>query len=209
MSVPAREPAFTVDTFFPGSWVISSSILSTNGGEVVENPEKYMYNITKSADSLFAVDYVDIASNAIVKEKSVVCELLSNMTCALKHSTDSEQFMKLNFIPISSKGIYISFGVNPHNGDESYEISTVNNNRFLLKVMSKGSETITLFTADRIVIAPQLTFFQKYGNFIMMGVMLVVQLFSTRMRMKQQERAAAAAEGNAEGSAESDKPKSD
>jgi hypothetical protein len=186
MSVPAREPAFTVDTFFPGSWVISSSILSTNGGEVVENPEKYMYNITKSADSLFAVDYVDIASNAIVKEKSVVCELLSNMTCALKHSTDSEQFMKLNFIPISSKGIYvrgkgvcdmqISFGVNPHNGDESYEISTVNNNRFLLKVMSKGSETITLFTADRIVIAPQLTFFQKYGNFIMMGVMLVVQV---------------------------------
>lgn len=66
--------------------------------------------------------------------------------------------------------------MNPHNSDESYEISTVNNNRFLLKVVSKGSETITLYTADRIVSAPQLTFFQKYGNFIMMGVMLVVQV---------------------------------
>lgn len=107
MSLPARDPAFTVDTYFPGSWVLSSSVLSTNGGEAVENPEKYMYNITKSADALFAVDYIDIASNTAVKEKSVVCELLSNMTCALKHSADSEQFMKLNFIPISSKGIYV------------------------------------------------------------------------------------------------------
>ena len=107
MSLPARDPAFTVDTFFPGSWVISSSVLSAKGGEVVENPEKYMFNITKSADALFAVDYVDIASNTIVKEKSVVCELLSNMTCALKHSAESEEFMKLSFIPISSKGIYV------------------------------------------------------------------------------------------------------
>lgn len=107
LSLPARDPTFTVDTYFPGSWVLSTSILSTKGGEAVENPEKYMYNITKSADTLFAVDYVDIASNTVVKEKSVVCELLSNMTCALKHSADSEQFMKLNFIPISSKGIYV------------------------------------------------------------------------------------------------------
>ena len=66
--------------------------------------------------------------------------------------------------------------MDPHNAEASYEISTVSHNRFIVKVLAKGSESMTVYTAERIIVAPQLTFFQKYGNLILMGVMMVVQV---------------------------------
>ncbi|KNB42018.1 hypothetical protein JH06_4915 [Blastocystis sp. subtype 4] len=200
LSLPAKNAPFTVDSYFVGSWAISSSVVPSNGGEIVENSEKYMYNITKTEDNVLAINYVDIATNMIVEKSSLVCELQSNTSCVMKHSSEDAQMMTISFQPIASKDVYISFGVDPHNAEASYEISTV---------LAKGSESMTVYTAERIIVAPQLTFFQKYGNLILMGVMMVVQVnivfATTKMRMNQQQPA----EEGEEKKEESDKPKSE
>ncbi|KAK8798931.1 hypothetical protein WA171_005684 [Blastocystis sp. BT1] len=205
LSLPAKNAPFTVDSYFVGSWAISSSVVPSNGGEIVENSEKYMYNITKTEDNVLAINYVDIATNMIVEKSSLVCELQSNTSCVMKHSSEDAQMMTISFQPIASKDVYISFGVDPHNAEASYEISTVSHNRFIVKVLAKGSESMTVYTAERIIVAPQLTFFQKYGNLILMGVMMVVQFATTKMRMNQQQPA----EEGEEKKEESDKPKSE
>lgn len=66
-----------------------------------------------------------------------------------------------------------------------------------MKVISKDRKKVTLLTCDRVVSAPQPTFFQKYGQLIMMGVMMLVQTFSLKMQPQPQQQNAEAA--NAEG----------
>ena len=39
---------------------------------------------------------------------------------------------------------------------------------------------MTLPTCDRVVVTPQPTFFQKYGQLIMMAIMMLVQTFTMR-----------------------------
>ena len=107
VSAPTKNPPFTVDTYFVGSWVISSSVLPSNGGEIIENPEKHMFNITKTEDNMLAINYVDVATNTIVEKSSVVCELQSETSCVMKHSSEEAQMMVVNFQPIASKDIYV------------------------------------------------------------------------------------------------------
>lgn len=87
-----------------------------------------------------------------------------------------------------------------------------------MKVISKDRKKVTLLTCDRVVSAPQPTFFQKYGQLIMMGIMMLVQTFTLKMQPQQQNAEATNAEGGEqkEGEAASteaapaaDKPKSE
>ena len=107
LSLPAKNAPFTVDSYFVGSWAISSSVVPSNGGEIVENSEKYMYNITKTEDNVLAINYVDIATNMIVEKSSLVCELQSNTSCVMKHSSEDAQMMTISFQPIASKDVYV------------------------------------------------------------------------------------------------------
>ena len=86
---------------------ISCSVVPSNGGEIVENSEKYMYNITKTEDNVLAINYVDIATNMIVEKSSLVCELQSNTSCVMKHSSEDAQMMTISFQPIASKDVYV------------------------------------------------------------------------------------------------------
>ena len=107
LSLPAKNAPFTVDSYFVGSWAISSSVVPSNGGEIVENSEKYMYNITKTEDNVLAINYVDIATNMIVEKSSLVCELQSNTSCVMKHSSEDAQMLTISFQPIASKDVYV------------------------------------------------------------------------------------------------------
>lgn len=51
-----------------------------------------------------------------------------------------------------------------------------NKNQFGVKVYDIKEKSLFVFTFTRVVNVPQLTFFQKYGNLIMMGVMMIVQV---------------------------------
>ena len=79
-------------------------------------------------------------------------------------------------------------------------------------MISKDFQKVTLLTCDRVVEAPQLTFFQKYGQLIMMAVMMLVQTMA--MRNVQPQQAAANGEEtqageNQEGEAANNAPAAD
>lgn len=56
------------------------------------------------------------------------------------------------------------------------EIIIGSKEQFVIKVYNIQDKSLTVFSYSRVRIIPELTFFQKYGNLIMMGVMLVMQV---------------------------------
>lgn len=89
---------------------------------------------------------------------------------------------------------------------ESMEVLVDGPNHFTIQ--KHDSDKLVHLNAIRNVAVPVPTFFQKYGNFIMMGVMMLVQLITTKLRPAppQQEEEGEQKEGEA---STEDKPKSD
>ena len=107
LCAPPEKVEFTVDSYFVGSWMISNAMLPANGGEIEEKAEKYLFNVTKTADDIMAISYIDIPTNTIVEEMSMVASLPTNMSLALKHSAEQEEMMTLHFHPISAKDVFV------------------------------------------------------------------------------------------------------
>lgn len=108
LSAPAKKVEFTVDTYFVGSWMVSTSELPVNGGEIVEKAEKYLFNVTKTTEDSMAVSYVDIPTNTIVEDKSMVASFPTNMSLVLKHFAGKKDLMSLFFHPVSAKDVFVS-----------------------------------------------------------------------------------------------------
>ena len=107
LCAPAKKTEFTVDSYFVGSWMISSNVLPANGGEIEEKSEKYLFNVTKTADDMLAVSYIDIPTNTIVEKMSMVASIPTNMSLVLRHSAEQEEMTTLYFQPISSKEVFV------------------------------------------------------------------------------------------------------
>lgn len=98
---------------------------------------------------------------------------------------------------------------------ENVEVLIDNQNHFTVRKYA-GGELVHL-NFQRIVYAPVPTFFQKYGNLIMMGGMMIMQLVTAKLRPAppQQEEGSGEANGEANGQANGeaasgeDKPKTD
>ena len=107
LCAPAKKVEFTVDSYFVGSWMISTGVLPANGGEIEEKAEKYLFNVTKTADDIMAISYIDIPTNTIVEKMSMVASVPTNMSLVLKHSAEQEEMMTLYFHPISAKDVFV------------------------------------------------------------------------------------------------------
>ena len=58
------------------------------------------------------------------------------------------------------------------------EIIIGSKQEFVIRVYNIQDKSLTVFSYSRVRIIPELTFFQKYGNLIMMSVMLVIQVIA-------------------------------
>ena len=58
------------------------------------------------------------------------------------------------------------------------EIIIGSKQEFVIKVYNIQDKSLTVFSYSRVRIIPELTVFQKYGNLIMMSVMLVIQVIA-------------------------------
>ena len=98
---------------------------------------------------------------------------------------------------------------------ENVEVLIDNQNHFTVRKYADGK--LVHLNFQRTVNAPVPTFFQKYGNLIMMGGMMIMQLVTAKLRPAppQQEEGNGEANGEANGQANGeaasgdDKPKTD
>ena len=201
--LPGKQFNFIVGDYFKGSWKIERREYSIGEGDPVEVMETQIYNVTVKSENLLKFGRVMEETNEIDASSTFEMSVLTNRSCTVV-GEGSNFAIPLKFVPYYDKISYIA--VIASESGEYMEVLVDGPNHFTIQ--KHDSDKLVHLNAIRNVAVPVPTFFQKYGNFIMMGVMMLVQLITTKLRPAppQQEEEGEQKEGEA---STEDKPKSD
>ena len=74
----------------------------------------------------------------------------------------------------------MSSGLNPQDPSEEYELTLLGTDHFTLKFTNRASQTVSVYSATRVLVPPPMTFMQKYGMSLLMGAMILIQVGKRR-----------------------------
>ena len=147
--------------------------LYTNLNVTVENEKelffKYFDNQTNEMDSSLSFRSVVLSEKAMTFPPFV--------------DVDTNKVADISFQTRVANSSYIAF---TQDSTGVMEMIVGSRDQFVVKVYSIKDKSLTIFSYSRARVIPELTFFQKYGNLIMMSVMMIIQMFMNRNQPQQQ-----------------------
>lgn len=177
-----------------------------------------IYNVSMNAADSMLFEFIDQATNEVKEEQSFSLHMDDQTTVngvAVADKVNPFDGLSLHFQVLVENNTYVPFCVSHHLqiaygrnlAGNTFEVIVDSKDHFRMSVIADEGKHLILLEAARNLPIPTPSFFQKYGNFIMMGVMLVVnvsiedvanaQLATSKMRAPQPQ----AAEGENEGEA--------
>eukprot|EP01029_Cantina_marsupialis_P029524 TRINITY_DN781797_c0_g1_i1.p1 TRINITY_DN781797_c0_g1~~TRINITY_DN781797_c0_g1_i1.p1 ORF type:complete len:216 (+),score=68.69 TRINITY_DN781797_c0_g1_i1:35-649(+) len=154
----ADEPAFAASNFFAGNWTLTSV-----AGETLE------FKLNFDNDTLEFIDYDNGLKFTVFEDE------VSGVFSTFDDYEDKELFT-FEFSPLN--GMMIAKGeCHEENtvGCTEFSIVVFGQNQITLTFVEEGS--MTLYHGVKTLEAREQTFFQKYGMFVMLGGMFMLQMF--------------------------------
>lgn len=184
MAAPNPNFDFSPLTYFPGSWKMVKEFYDSEVNKEYRIENYANLNITVENENELFFKYFNNQTNEIDSLLSFRSSVMGDKVMSFPPfmDVDTNTPAVLHFQPLVANSSYVLFdGVYKQiafsqDSTGVVEMMIGNKNQFGVKVYDIKEKSLFVFTFTRVVNAPQLTFFQKYGNLIMMGVMMIVQV---------------------------------
>lgn len=190
VAAPAAANFTSFSAFFKGEWEVQLSTapaLAPSAATTVYAPllSTYTLHSDNVTLNLFGTSF---DNNTATAEVTNVQALAVDFTDAAGNvgalSADGKKLFDFNFV-VHPNGVAISQGpwlaakdAKDAKGTAIYTFTALPNDKFVLVVIPAGGEgSAHTFSGSRRVPKADKTFFQQYGTFVMIGVMMVVNMF--------------------------------
>ena len=208
LCAPARNFDFTVDSYFCGSWKVQRKELTVDQKEPAKAMGMEIYNVSMNAADSMLFEFIDQVTNEAKAEQSFSLHMEDQTTVngvAVADKVNPFDGVNLHFQVLVENNTYVAYGCNL--AGNTFEVLVDSKDHFKLSVVADEGKHLIMLEASRNLPVPTPSFFQKYGNFIMMGVMLIVNLATSKMRAPQPQAAEGEEQGEAKEGAENKEKK--